>query len=434
MLRHPLARLAVLAEDPAMAAVLPGWIGATLAPALIDPRFALRTGDPLRALRAGDRWDLIMLFDGDPATVRRNRTRTVEFFGRCGAALAPGGMVVVRVGVSDTYLGGPGGRLLAITAATLRAGLGNVAAVPGEEVLLVGWKDGRGPSLDPGVLEARWHALDVVDPHFDPALVGQLVDVARQPALQRFVSRAVAPVDTALHPTAILLAATLAEGRGHPPLVRAATTLAGLPASWAGGAVALLAIGGFLGVRGRRTAGPACAAAIGLSSMGWWLLLLNAWQASVGSVYSEIGALAAAFMTGLVGGSWLGRAPVADPGRRLASLLLAGAAFSLVIAAGVPLLAPRLIIVPALLVGGALGGACFPLVVGMAANRERAGTTALVFAADEAGAAVGATAVGLVGLPWLGTGGVGLAIAAIAAACAGSLLLVRAGWLEQPPA
>jgi hypothetical protein len=423
MLREPNVRLTVVEEDAALAHLLPKWFGAPLAPAFADQRVTLIGSDPLRALGRGGPWDEIVLLDGDPTTLRHNRTRTAEFFRACAGALANDGVMAVRVGVGDTYLGGAGGRLLAVTAATLLEAFPQVIAVPGEEVLLAAGREHAGVSADPAVLAERWRRRGAVDPEFGPEVIPLLADAGRAAGLAAFLADRRAPVNRAQHPRAVLLAAALHEARGSPPLLAAARALE------AGSTVPLLVclavVLAVLLARGACGAslGVEAAAVVGFASMAWWLLLLAGWQATRGSVYAEVGALSAAFMAGLVVGSSAARRwSFAGPGY-LAGVLIAGAGVSLLIAAGAPLAFPRTTIVPLLVVAGLLTGAAFPAVAALTGRGETLRGAGRGFAADEAGAGVAALAVGLLVLPWAGMIAVALGIAVVQAGTAAAIAL-----------
>jgi len=422
MLRQPLSHLAVVEEDPGLMRLLPEWL-APLAKALTDPRVVLAGSDPLRSVRGDGRWDEIVLFDGDPTTLRHDRTRTAEYFRTCADALAPDGVLVVRVGVGDTYLGGAGGRLLAILAATLEEAFPRVVAVPGDEVLLAAGRGSADLSIDPAVLARRWRERGAADPEFTPELIPVLVDPGRAATLAAFLANRGAPINRAARPRAVLLAAALHEARGTPPLLTAVRTLESTSPVPLVVCIAL-ALAALL-LRGARggALGVASAAIVGFASMGWWLALLAAWQATMGSVYAEVGALSAAFMGGLVGGAALARRFSLAGARALAAVLATGIGLSLAIAAGVPLAEPRLTVVPLLVLAGGLTGAAFPAVAelsGAGATRAGAGRG---FAADEAGAGVAALVVGLLVLPWAGMAAVGMGLAVVQGGAAGALLL-----------
>jgi len=421
MLRQSGVRLTVVEEDAALARLLPVWFGAPLATAFADQRVTLIGSDPLRAVGRGGPWDEIVLLDGDPTTLRHNRTRTAEFFRACAGALSGGGVLVVRVGVGDTYLGGAGGRLLAVTAATLREAFPQVIAVPGEEILLAASRGPASVSADPLVLAERWRRRGAVDPEFGPEVIPLLADTGRAAGLAAFLADRHAPVNRARHPRAVLLAAALHEARGSPPLLAAARALE------AGSTVPLLVclavVLAVLLARGARGAslGVEAAAVVGFASMAWWLLLLAGWQATMGSVYAEVGALSAAFMAGLVVGSSAARRwSSAGPGF-LAGVLMGGSGVSLLIAAGAPLAFPRTTIVPLLLLAGLLTGAAFPAVASLAGGGETRRGAGRGFAADEAGAGIAALAVGLLVLPWAGMIAVGLGIAVVQAGTAAAI-------------
>ncbi|MFI5165356.1 MAG: hypothetical protein ACHQQS_01915 [Thermoanaerobaculales bacterium] len=424
-LRHPIQRITVAEEDPALPRLLRRWIGGALAAALDDPRVTVWRGDPLGALRSGARWDVILLADPDPTTLRRNRTRTVEFARACRDALTARGALVVRVGVSDTYLGGAGGRLVAVLSATLHEVFPRVVAVPGEEVLLVGTADDAELSVDPAVLEQRVATQGINDPEFPAAMVRLLVDPGRVPSLADFLRRDTASPNRAARPRAVLLAAALHEARGSPPLLVAARALAGTGVAPL--VIALIAVAAFLLVRGlaRARLGIESAVVVGFASMGWWLLLLAAWQATRGAVYTEVGALSALLMAGLTVGAWWARKRAVSPRLFLAVIVGLGALLSGLIAAGLPLAWPRAAIVPMLVLAGFLTGASFPSVATLAGTARGRHGIGRGFAADEAGAAGAALLVGLLILPWAGMLFAALAIAGVQLAT--SLSLVLAG-------
>jgi hypothetical protein len=160
--------------------------------------------------------------------------------------------------------------------------------------------------------------------------------------------------------------------------------------------------------------------------MGWWLLLIASWQATRGSVYSEIGALTAVFMAGLAGGA-AGATRSAHPARFLPILLAAGGALSLLIAGGTAVRFP-LIAVPLLLAsGGAMTGAAFPALTALYRKDIRRGT-GIAFAADELGAALGAVVVGIFAIPWAGLTATALGLAALELAAIPAVL-VSLRWL-----
>jgi hypothetical protein len=143
--------------------------------------------------------------------------------------------------------------------------------------------------------------------------------------------------------------------------------------------------------------------------MGWWLLLIATWQATRGSVYSEIGALTAIFMAGLAGGAALA-CRWSHPARRLTPVLAAGGTLSLLIAGGIAIRFPFVTVPLLLIAGGALTGAAFPALIALSGLDVRRGA-GIAFAADEVGAAAAAVIVGIIAIPWAGLTATALGLA-----------------------
>lgn len=423
LLRHPVERLDEVMEDPGLLDLLEGSRALSELPAGDAARRHLVMGDPLRVVQHGGPWDLIILADGDPVTLRQNRTRTIEFLQAAGDALAPEGVLVMRVGVGDTYLTGAGGRLLAMLHATLRRALPEVRAIPGEEVWLLGGHMAPAVELAPEVLAGRWHDRSLTDEVFTSEMLPLLLDPDRAAPLQRFLDTATAGVNSTARPRAVLLAAALQEGRTEGTLLGWLGRVEGDLGPVAGGLALAWAAWSLLAGARRRAPRFGVAALVGLASMGWWLMLLAAWQATRGSVYAEVGALSAAFMAGLWAGSgWIARRP-APAASLLPWVLLAGGGLSGVLAAGITCVWPMATVPLLLATAGLLTGAAFP---GLASLPGRGGFelgAGRGFAADELGAAVGAMVVGVLVLPVLGSMAVAVGLACLLAAAAVGLLL-----------
>ncbi len=424
LLTHPLQRLDLVEEDPRLLELIPKWYGEQTARSLSDPRVHRIGVDPLRATSRGGPWDLVLLLDPDPSTLRRNRTRTLELFKLLSTRLAPDGRLVVSTGVSDTYLGGAAGRLLAILSVTLEQVFPNVAAIPGDRVLLVAGRQPLADVLSPEELAQRWRSRKVADTVFTPELLPVLLDPGRARSLGRFLSAASAPVNRVVEPAAVLPAMALVEGRGSTFLSSLLLRIGRISKSTvlliAAILAVLLALGG---LRGPRTRGQIAAFTIGLASMGSFVILLAAWQSTRGSVYVEIGALTAEFMAGAAVGALMASRSSQKAVRGLPLLLAALATITLLLALGLPQKVPLL--VPVLLAAaGALTGSAFPGAAALAGHDRPSTAAALGFSADEAGAGAGALLTGLL-LPVVGTPALALALALLLAATAATTLASR---------
>jgi spermidine synthase len=424
--KHPARELVVVEEDPELVRRLPEWYGPELQLAIADPRVRSVAAEPLRVLPDSEPWDLVVLLDGNPTTIRNNRTRSLEFFERCRRNMSEDGVLVLRVEVSDTYLGGAAGRLVSVLVSTLRQVFPTVVAVPGEEILLVAGGEEAALTVDPAELEARWASRGIEDPAFSPEMLPLLLDPLRAADLHAAIDAVSAPVNTMGRPHAVLLAAGLLEGRARPSLLRLSMALEQRPATLLAATLAIVVLGLLALAFRRRPSAGATAAVVGACSMGWWLLLIASWQATLGSVYAEVGALTAAFMGGLAAGS-LAAARWAHPVGRLPWVLLGGVGLSLVAATQLPMRAPAVLVPLLLVLGGVLTGAAFPALSELAGRGGVRRGAGIAFAADEAGAAAAALVVGILALPWAGlvATATGLAILELAALPAVILALRR---------
>lgn len=423
LLRHPLERLDVVVEDAGLVRLLRERGLQPRLPPEDAGRLHITPGDPLHVVRRGGGWDLVILADGDPATLRAHRTRSREFLAACRKAMAAGGVLAMRVGASDTYVGGMGGALIATLAATVREELPAVQAIPGEAV----WVVAAAGELDLSAeqLAARWRARGVEDLVFRSELLPVLLDSARAEPLGQFVRQAEAPPTTAAHPRAVLQAVALAEGRAEGVLGRALTKAA-RPAALALPAL-VGAWGAWLVVAAWRRAASrgGLAAAVGFCSMGWWLLVLAGWQATRGAVFAEVGAVNAAFMAGLGAAALAAGRRSGAALRWLPAVLGSGAALSGAVTLWWVWGGSAWSLVPLLLLAGAVTGFAF---AGVAALRHPGGEALgapRAFAADELGAAAGAALLGLVGLPVLGAVRLGVALGGLCLAAALAAALAR---------
>lgn len=415
-LHHP-SELVLVEEDNRLPPILGQEYGAAFRSSLDKTPVRMCPDDPIRVIEQAHDLDLILLTDGDPTTLRANRTRTVEFFRKCRGSMAEDGVLVLDIGVSDTYLGGDGGRLVAMLANTLREVFPQITAVPGERVLLLATGAGTELDISLAALERRIRKRPDVGESFHPAHLELLLDQARQPLLTEFIETEKTDLNTIRHPRAVRLAARIHETRSPSltaDLVRTAESHGTTALPWILGIV-VAALLGISFLRRSPLRATAAAGVVGFTSMGWWLLLLAAWQAGRGSVYAEVGALTAAFMAGVAVGGWAGLR-IRRPERAVALLLGSGAVVSLVIAGGLPLRSTVIVVPGLLMLGGGLTGAAFPGLSALAGGGSTRRGAGIAFAADEIGAAAAALIIGTAAIPWLGMTATAIGLAILGAA------------------
>jgi spermidine synthase len=423
---HDLQELVIAEDDPDLIPLLARWYGGDFAEVFQLPHIQISAGDPIEAVTPQSRFDLILVVDGDPTTLRANRTRTLEFFQRCRESLDPLGMLVVEVGVTDTYLGGEAGRLLASIAGTLSEIFPCLRAVPGEHVLLIAGGESAEITTDVDVLIERLEDRPGIAARIPSAMVPVLVDEARQASLDGWLATTTARLNTTTHPRSVAIATALHEARSHPSLARLVADADGIGRRGLVG-LWILAIAAALA----SAVTPRCplqltaaAVIVGSSSMGWWLLLLAAWQATRGSVFAEIGVLTGLFMAGVALGGRLGIS-VEKERRFLVVFLALGVGISLAIAIGLPVLLPIPFVPGLLFLGGLSTGAAFPIIATAVGSDEDRRGAGIAFSADELGAAAAALIIGTVAVSWVGMtatafGLAGLSLAAMLAAARSS--------------
>ena len=292
--------------------------------------------------------------------------------------------------------------------------------VAGENTLLVAGGPEAEITLDPRELAHRLAATAADAAEIPQEMIPLLVDPDRSSDLLSRLHLD-SELNTIRHPRAVLLAGSLHEARALPGLLPSIASLDGIPVRPLAAALGVVVAVLFTAAGLRRRAAGSTAAVVGFCSLGWWLLLIAAWQSTRGSVYSEIGALTAVFMAGLAVGS-LAVTRISSPERLVPAVLVAGSVLSGVLAAGCALSAPLLTIPPLLAAGGLLTGAAFPGLTRLGPQDPRR-AAGVAFSADQAGAAAAALVIGVFVIPWIGFTATACGLAALQLAAVPSVLL-----------
>ena len=393
------------------------------------------------AARAG--YDVIMVNLPEPATALLNRFYTLEFFSEAKRALGPDGVLCVGIPGAENYIGPEMQALHGSVYHALRRVFADVVMTPGEHTLFFASARAGFLTVDAAALAQRWAAREVPASYFssyylDAILLPERVDFIRRSceSAPRAINRDFRPVGY-FYDVAV---AGLAEGI-LPPGALGRTRALPVPLLALCG-LALFAVPFALSPRGervRRCSLVGGIAAAGFAGMTLELCLLFGLQVLNGHVYSQVGALVAVFMAGLAAGTWAeGRALAA--GRRPRQRWLAWLAGGAALCAATPVLLATLaanpsaggwpsgLVIGALMAaGGAMVGALFPLGVRMLGDSARAAGT--IYAADVAGAAVGALVVAVIALPVLGLAGTCYTAALILAA--GAVISFAAGAVRR---
>jgi spermidine synthase len=427
----------------------PFWPRSTVR-ALGDPRIEVVRDDGRRYVaRTAELFDVVLVSARPPLSGQANRYHTREFYAAVSRVLRPGGSMTVTAPGGANVLAPEAARAAASTLATVGSVFSEVVIVPG---LRIGVHAASQPGVvsdDPELLAARFDERGVLAEGFTARRFAPLLERSRIRALRAQLDRWPAAINTDQQPRAYLANLQLWErslaerGETDDP------TWTGFAERWAWLwlVVPLIAWAIWRAVRlARRSADPSADAVFaiattGAAGMATEVVVLYAYQAASGQLYTGLALLVGLFMAGLAAGAFLVRR-VLDRAPRWQGLVVDGAALSLLLASG-PALSGALqlpwLIAAWSAVAGAVTGAAFPALLALAA-RTRGGderrAAARIEAADHLGAALGALVTGVIWLPIFGITRTCLLFAAIKAASLLGLIpsVRRVGRIDQPTA
>jgi len=412
-----------------------------LARNLADPRIRTIATDGRRFVQqTKEQFDVVIIDMPDPTTAQLNRFHTAEFYAEVARILTPGGVLGSALGRYENYVSPELARLLASDHRTLRLSFSEVLMIPGGRVFFLA---SNGPlTLDiAGQIERRGLATTLVNRHYLDAMLApdRLADLDRAAAQPAAINTDFAP---ALYYYQLRHWLSQFDSR----------------AGIAGVAVALV-VALFYVVRLRAT--PRLIFVSGFTASAIEVVLLLAFQALYGSLYQQVGLVVTVFMAGVATGAWLtsrtrlqgkigsrqeaaGRmchgdatppsglhaqrqtqnhsqsetapapSPQPPPIPHSAPLLSCGLA---ALAAVLPVILPRLgridawagtalagqgVILLATFSLALLVGAQFPLAASSESDTSPARTASRLYAADLAGASLGALLVGALLVPLFG--------------------------------
>lgn len=276
---------------------------------IVDGRRLVRLLAEPGPLPPEERYDLILMNVPYPSTLLLNRFYTREMFLLSKALLKDSGILAFALPGSLNYLS-PGQQALHKgVQATLATVFPHVQAIPGESTL---WLASGGVSLTSPPSEERiqrWQARSIPT----RMLTKEYLDYKFLPAHRAWLEGTLAaaptvPANTDLRPSGVLAGLTYWNELFAPSLSGFFLSLARLPYLALALAVLvlglLLTFGSWRNTWGRETTVMAALAFTGFGGMAADLLIIFAFQALQGYLYSQIGALVASFMAGVALGSW----------------------------------------------------------------------------------------------------------------------------------
>lgn len=414
---HGVASVDYVELDPAILRALDRWPNPQLQQQLRDPRLTTVNSDARRYIASTTRrYDLVFVDQPAATSAMQNRVFSKEFFAQVRQILTGNGALVVASSTAETYMGALVVNPTAAIFKALRAVFPYVVATPGSENYLAASSQADLVTVEPERLRTRLRQRHLQSQYFSPQELIFLLPPERAESLRQALISSTSAANSDLTPVTyfhnLLLLAHKSAQPLAPLLLWAQQLSPWQPAVLLLLPSLLLAFFRRLGRRASPTT-PALWAlmASGFSSSALSLLLLLAYQNSLGVLYNAIALLVGLFMLGLGGGS-LGCALAQQRGYlKPANALLCSELLNLVLAlAAAPVVlgaaelgpsATTVLLGTALIVcGGAAGLAFSSTTFVLRGSPQR--LAAAADAADCAGAAGGSLLAALVALPLFG--------------------------------
>jgi len=438
VLKHPVVELVDYVElDPLLISLKRKFPVPMTQAELDHERVRIKHIDGRRFLLTTENtYDLILLGASDPSDMRSNRYFTKEFFALAERRLDPNGILVLAAPGSLSYPTDELRNLNSSILHTLRSVFPYVRAFPQQDRIVFFASDERDIlHMDNALLLQRLSERDMNIGFAVPWHIERMLHPGWNEWFAEFIAGGSQTVNRDFMPRAVFYSLAHWSTRfawylRSPFQWMQRANLATLSVLSAIIAVSLLL---FKPDRERalKLGIPISIATTGFAGMTFDLILIFAFQAIYGFVFSWIGLIIAAFMTGIAVGammivSFSKRAKnefrlfkTVDLSIVLFSLFLALILILLRFYSAVPLQLPLLKVVFLLLslLSGILVGAQFPLANLIYSNlkgrREHSGTAGLIYGADLLGGGVGGIIVGVLLLPIVGLIGTCILVALI---------------------
>ncbi|MFH1848063.1 MAG: hypothetical protein ABH825_02465 [Candidatus Omnitrophota bacterium] len=410
ILKHSPASVDYAEMDGKVISMTEPYLAAADKEALLDARVHTHNMDARLFIRmSGKKYDVMILSLPEPSCIQVNRFYTKEFYEDVRSALAPDGIISFSAPSAENYIGPQTRVFNASIYSTLKSVFDYVEILPGDNIIFLASQSDF--SLDKKLLRWRYADRRISNNYVVPGYFKYKLQPARMEYAKRSIKGVSKPaVNTDFNPIGYSYYGRLWMRKFSSPVYFAAA--AALLA-----ALYLLRKVIFLRARrvdGKRILPHAFVFSVGFIGILTELILIMAYQATVGYVYWHMGFLFGCFMLGLVSGAALGRGRAGLSkkaylrGMMLAILAMAAVAYLIpgIITRAYPLgpgilyiIYPALLIIIGFLVGAGfiLGGYLLLL-----SGKQTEGT---VYSFDVWGASLGALITGLLLIPLFGLWG-----------------------------
>lgn len=450
LLKYPLTSLDYAELDPHIFEVLRLYPTDITESELNAPHVTAVTADGRKYLRdVKEPYDVIFIGVPYPQDLQSNRLYTQEFFTLASSRLTEDGILVLGLPGSLTYLSEELKYIHASAAQTLGSVFPYQVSLPGDGLHLVIASRRDITQFDSQYLISLHNQRELPVKLLSAGYLAYRLDSRRQQWYARTMEGTQGVINRDFTPKGVYYGLAYWNAAFSPETATVYRTVGSIGILSIAAVLAGIAVlGALLAMKNRRIATaavPAAVAATGFSGMLFDLLIIYAFQAIYGYVFSWIGILVAVFMAGAAAGSLLMtvlldriqrdmRAFICTECAVLASVLLltaASAGFPVLIRAGMDFLITGIFLVLSF-ASGCTVGMQFPIANKMyLKSGGRIGSTAgVLYGAD----LLGGWAAGIVGaaflMPLYGLWGIILIIALVKA---GSLLVAAGSCLGETP-
>ncbi|MEJ5197647.1 MAG: spermine synthase [Anaerolineae bacterium] len=311
-LKHPPVETIEYAElDPLLIDLLRKFHTPLTEAELTDPRVTIRHVDGRLLLKTTpNRYDVIFVGIMEPSSLQTNRFFTGEFFALARNRLNDGGILVLGLPGSLTYLSDELKDLNSSIFHTLKSVFPHVRMIPGDGVNLFLASDaGDVSALDKTQIIERMQRRNIATHLTVPWYIEQALHPGWQAWFMRFIEGGSRRINTDFSPIGVFYTIAHWNAVFAPALREPFRRLGRLNLTMivvlAGALLLLWLIVRLRGARFPQIGIPLSIATTGFAGMMFDLMLAFAFQAMYGYMFSWIGMLAAAFMTGAACGAML---------------------------------------------------------------------------------------------------------------------------------
>ena len=356
-------------------------------------------------------YDIIMVNLGDPNTAALNRFYTLEFFTLCKKRLSKNGVLAIRLSASSAFMGNELKQLNSSVYKTLNLVFPEVIFIPGNNNHFFASKGGGSLSNNAITLIWRWNKLNLRTKYFNQNSIPYLADQEKIKYMSNAIKYdAQTKINTDLTPISYLYSISIwlsyFPGILNIPFIKLLNIKLYhlIPCIFIAAFLLKFAAGKFHPLNNFFL--PLALSIIGFSAMSFQLIMLYAFQALYGNIYSNIGVLMALFMAGLAGGSYFANAKLIDINIHellMAVLVLIIAFMAYIVSTPNLAFNLSLIVIPLFaLFFAAVIGAIFPIAVSMYKTDTLENKAGVLYGADLLGGAISALLTSLLFLPSYG--------------------------------